>query len=105
MNEIAKDLNPPMTTAPISSTKQSMCHADFYLEHAEKFLDWFRRLPLSTATTDAFRDWTQTKDFLPADRAAIRSCVRQLLDAAIDGPFDSKISAALDELAAAEEDT
>ena len=105
MNEIAKDFNSPMRTAPISSTKQSMCHADFYLEQAEKFVTWFCRLPSSTTLTDAFEEWAASKYFIPADQKAIAGQVQHLLDSALDGPFDSKISAALDELVAAEDNT
>ena len=105
MSETAKNFNPPMTTAPLSSTKQSTYHTDFNLEQAEKFLSWFCCLPSSTALTDAFKGWSDSKDFDPSDQKAIFSHVRELLDAATDGPFDSKISATLDELIAAEENT
>ena len=105
MKKAHKDFNSLMARVPLSSTKQSMCHANFNLEQAEKFLAWFCRLPLSTTIVVAFKGWADSKDFGPSDRKAIFSHVRELLDAAINGPFDSKISAALDELIAAEENT
>lgn len=105
MNKTAKDFYPPRTIATLSSTKQGMYHPDFNSEQAEKFLAWFCRLPSSATLMDAYKEWAESKDFGFSDRKAIFSHVRELLDAATDGPFDSKISAALDELIAAEENT
>ncbi len=89
----------------LSLTEERTHHAGFNLEQAQKFLTWFCRVPSSTTLVDAFKEWAASKYFIPADQKAIAGHVLHLLDSALDGPFDSKISAALDELVAVAEET
>ena len=61
-----------------------------------QFLDYFRRLPLSVTLLIAFKEWSRSKDFDHTTEEAIFAQVLDLLDSALDGPFDSKTSLALD---------
>ena len=66
---------------------------------ADKFWYWFRRLPTSTTITDAFREWATSKSFSLNTEKSIVALMRELMDSTIDGPFDSKMSLALDTIA------
>jgi len=63
---------------------------------ASQFMDWFHQLPLSITVTNAFSEWADSKDFAPTDRDRIWGCVLDRLDERIDGPFDPRVSLALD---------
>ncbi|HEX9900193.1 MAG TPA: hypothetical protein VGC81_13300 [Candidatus Methylomirabilis sp.] len=90
------------TTGPATALPRSLrtlIGADPNLrQQASRFLDWFLRLPCSVTVTGAFKGWAESKDFTGTQRGEIWGYVLELLDEAIDGPFDPKVSAALDQL-------
>jgi len=82
--EIAKALSQPGDVS---------CFASY---QALQFLDYFRRLPLSITLPVAFQEWSTSKDLDHTIEEAILAQVLDLLDSALDGPFDPKVSLALD---------
>ncbi len=69
-----------------------------YEDQAVRFFAWFVRLPSPSTITEAFKQWADGKDFEFQDRVAIGKYVYQLLQTALDGPFNSRVSLALDQL-------
>ncbi len=86
----------------IKPQARSLSDTEYHYQ-AEQFLSWFRRLPSSVTVTSAFQEWAGSKSFAPVQRDHIWVYVLDLLDASIDGPFDTRVSLALDSVISEED--
>ena len=48
-----------------------------YQYQAERFLDWFFRLPPGTSLEGAFKKWSDSKDFHPAHKKVIWDLIQE----------------------------
>ena len=48
-----------------------------YQDQAERFINWFSRLPAGTLLEGAFKEWSDSKDLHPEDRKMIWDLVQK----------------------------